>query len=135
MRRAVFDVNVFVAALLSPSGAPAQIVLQWTDGDVELIVSPLLLAELGRVARRPKFRELIDEADVAGLVDALVEDATVIADPPAESGLTADPGDDYLVALARAAAADCIVSGDAHLLELEDPRPPVLTPRAFLDRD
>ncbi len=47
-------------------------------------------------------------------------------------GLTADPDDDYLVALARAAGADYLVSGDRHLLELTDPEPPVLTPREFL---
>ncbi len=48
-------------------------------------------------------------------------------------GLTPDPKDDYLVALARSAAAHFLVSGDPHLTELVNPRPPVLTPRAFLD--
>jgi predicted nucleic acid-binding protein len=37
------------------------------------------------------------------------------------------------VALARAEGADAIVSGDKHLLELERPRPPVVTARAFVD--
>lgn len=44
-----------------------------------------------------------------------------------------DPADDYLVALARAEGADAIVSGDKHLLELERPRPPVVTAREFVD--
>ena len=60
--------------------------------------------------------------------------APLIKDPPEVSGLTPDPGDDYLVSLARAAGVDCLVSGDPHLTGLADPRPPVLTPRAFLDR-
>ena len=50
------------------------------------------------------------------------------------AGLTPDPGDDYLVALARAAKVHVLVSGDPHLSELKQARPPVLTPRAFLRR-
>ena len=46
--RAVLDVNVLIAALLSPTGAPAQIVSRWLGGEFELIVSGNLLAELER---------------------------------------------------------------------------------------
>jgi predicted nucleic acid-binding protein len=42
MQRVVLDVNVFVAAYLSPRGTTARIVTRWTEGDYELIVSPLL---------------------------------------------------------------------------------------------
>jgi len=54
------------------------------------------------------------------------------SDPEAQPGATPDPDDDYLVALAQAADADCIVSGDMHLTQLSDSRPTVLTPREFL---
>lgn len=57
------------------------------------------------------------------------------SDPSSEPGLTCDPKDDYLVALALASDADWIVSGDADLLELDTPDVPVLSPRAFLERD
>jgi uncharacterized protein len=60
--------------------------------------------------------------------------AAEIADPPRLAGVAPDPDDDYLVALARAASAHCLVSGDRHLTELVDPSPPVLTPRDFLSR-
>lgn len=43
------------------------------------------------------------------------------------------PDDDYLIALARIANADYLVSGDRHLLDLAEPNPPVLTSRQFLD--
>jgi predicted nucleic acid-binding protein len=56
-----------------------------------------------------------------------------IDDPAALLGASPDPDDDYLIALARAANADYLVSGDRHLLDLEAPDPPVLTPRQFLD--
>ena len=52
---------------------------------------------------------------------------------PSARPLSADPDDEYLVDLARAAEADVLVSGDAHLLELRD-RLPVMTPAEFLAR-
>jgi hypothetical protein len=66
-----------------------------------LIVSPLLLSELERVLSRPRFAVSIDRAQVDGLITGLMEDAVLVEDPPADPGLTLDPGDDYLVALAR----------------------------------
>jgi uncharacterized protein len=130
--RIVLDCNVLVSALLSPQGGPAQILDQWADGDFDLIVSPLLLAELEKVLSRPKFRASIDEVHIDALLTGLIEDAMLVDDPSTRSGLTLDPSDDYLVALAQKADAQYIVSGDAHLTQLTAPSPPVLTPREFL---
>lgn len=57
----------------------------------------------------------------------------LVDDPSSQPGLTPDPGDDYLVTLAQKADAQYIVSGDAHLTQLTDPSPPVLTPRELLE--
>ena len=46
--------------------------------------------------------------------------------------MTADPDDDYLVALAREAKADFLVSGDRHLREAGLPDVVVLSPAEFL---
>jgi len=133
--RIVLDCNVFVSALLSPDGTPAQILDRWANGDFELIVSQQLLAELERVLDRPKFAASIERAQVEGLLTGLMEDGLLVEDPPADPGLTPDPGDDYLVALARAAGAECIVSGDAHLRQLADAVPTVLSPAEFIERE
>ncbi len=63
-----------------------------------------------------------------------MEDGLLVEDPPADPGLTPDPGDDYLMALARAAGAQYIVSGDGHLRQLPDAVPPVLSPAEFIER-
>jgi predicted nucleic acid-binding protein len=42
--RAVLDPNILIAALLSPAGAPAQLVGRWLGGAFELVVSETLLA-------------------------------------------------------------------------------------------
>jgi uncharacterized protein len=72
-------------------------------------------------------------SDGAEAYVAMIERAAIHApDPAVERGLTPDPGDDYLVALARQAHANAIVSGDPHLTGLKKPVPPVLTPREAL---
>ena len=53
------------------------------------------------------------------------------AAPPGARPLSDDADDGYLLDLARAVAADGLVSGDAHLLDLRD-RLPVMTPAEFL---
>jgi putative PIN family toxin of toxin-antitoxin system len=134
MFRVVLDPGVLIAAVLSPKGAPAELLRHWLAGDYELVVSGKLLAEPKRVLLRPKFRKYLSEAEAIEYVDLFHRLATAVPDPPEIHGLTTDPGDDYLVNLARAAKINFLVSGDPHLTDLSDPWPPVLTPRAFLER-
>jgi len=130
--RAVLDPNVIVSALISPQGTPAKIFREWLQGGYDLVVSPLLLAELERVLGYPKLRERVSKVEVRELIELLRRGADLRADPsdtpPARS---ADPGDDYLIALAAASQA-VIVSGDRHLLSLSDALP-VYSPAQFLD--
>jgi putative PIN family toxin of toxin-antitoxin system len=119
--RVILDANVLVSAVISTAGPPREIVTAWVDGRLELIASPALLAELRDVLDRPRFRRWVSIATVTEFIDGLAEDAVIVDDPPGQAGLTADPDDDYLIALGRAAGADYLVSGDRHLLDLVDP--------------
>ena len=130
----MLDPGVLIAGLISADGAPRTLLIRWLAGDFELLASPALLDELERVLLRQKFRSYLSEAEVRSFVAVIRRLAIIFADPPATAGLTPDPHDDYLVALARAARANLIVSGDHHLLELPMPQPPVLSPRAFVAR-
>lgn len=132
--RAVLDPNVLVSAAISPVGPPRQILIAWVDGRFELIASPTLLDELRDVLARLKFGRWISVSVAAELVGGLAEGAMILDDPHERRATSPDPDDDYLIALARAARADYLVSGDRHLLALDDPDPPVLTPRRFLDQ-
>ncbi len=96
-------------------------------------MSPALLDELERTLARKKFRRYATEAEAREYVESLWRRAVVVEDPAdVPAGLTPDPGDDYLVALAREAEAHALVSGDPHLTGLEDARPRVLTPAELL---
>ena len=129
--RAVVDPGVLVSAAISRVGAPAQLLQAWRDGAFELVVSPLLLAELERVLAYPKVAQRVADDDAEAFA-ALVGTGAMRADPDRTTYVSAGPGDDYLVGLAEAADA-VLVSGDGHLLALA-PRLPVFTPREFLSR-
>jgi putative PIN family toxin of toxin-antitoxin system len=131
--RVVLDVNVLVSALLSPDGAPARILVAWVDGAFELVVSPLLLAELERVLAYPKISKRIPSDDANRFVTLIAEQALAVSDPDADPPVRSpDPGDDYLIALAAAADA-LLVSGDAHLVSLMRDSP-IHTPAQLADR-
>lgn len=129
--RAVLDPNVLVSALLSRSGAPAQLVRRWLAGEFELVVSEALLAELERALAYPKVRERVAAEETARFVSLLRDAAVLASDPPDPVRRSADPGDGYLLALAEEQRT-VLVSGDGHLLELAE-RFPVHSPRAFLE--
>ncbi len=128
----VIDPGILVAAAISPAGTPANILRAFRVRQFELVVSPALLAELQRVLLRPKFRHYIDEDQAVRYVDNLARSATLLPDAEVQPGVTPDPKDDYLVALARATNAQFLISGDAHLTGLPDPEPPVIAPATFL---
>jgi uncharacterized protein len=96
---------------------------------------PALLGEVAAVLGRDRLRRYlsIDEArrfvaDLAGVMTP-AEDP-----PPPHPAVCRDPDDDYLVALARAALVDALVTGDRDLLELEDIGVAVITPRELVER-
>lgn len=129
--RAVLDPNVLIAALISPKGSPARVLLAWRSGRFELLVSTLVLDELERALAYPKLRRRVSSDDAKAALAWLRQDATIRPDPSGEPPVHAvDPGDDYLIALAAAEKA-LLVSGDDHLLRLAGSIP-VQTPAAFL---
>jgi hypothetical protein len=103
------------------------------EGRVELVASPLLIAEVRDVLARPKFRSAVSAARADRFVEALTRDCLSVPDKPHPDAVSRDPEDDYLVALAREASAHILVSGDAHLLELDLPDLRIVSPREFLE--
>jgi putative PIN family toxin of toxin-antitoxin system len=131
--RAVLDPNVLVSALISPDGPSAGLLVEHRAGAFELVVSPRLLDELGDVLGREKFRRYVAATEVEEYLALLRREALLFEDPkPSGEALCDDPDDEYLIALARTAQVNALVSGDSHLLELVD-LIPVLTPREFLE--
>ncbi len=80
---------------------------------------------------RPRIRSHVEPDEAGAFIKLLRTTATVVADPTVVPKRASDPDDDYLLALAERAGA-LLVSGDRHLLALQD-RFPIHSPRAFLD--
>jgi uncharacterized protein len=119
LKRLVVDASTLVSGVASRpgGGAPWLILAALLDFDFEAIVCPRLIGEFRHALTNDYFRERFDSDDLAEIV-ANVEEAAIKYDDPQEiEALLRDPDDDYLVALAREAGADVIVTGDRDLLD------------------
>lgn len=54
MIRVVLDANVVASALINPQGMPAQVFDAWRAERFQVVLSPAILEEIGRVLRYPK---------------------------------------------------------------------------------
>lgn len=132
MPRVILDPNVLVSALITPHGASARLLVELRAGAFELVISPKLLGELDDVLRRPKFRQYVTEEEAAAFAELVHSEGSLFDDPPLPRvPLSEDPGDDYLLVLARASSAHILVSGDPHLLQLSRELP-IMAPAEFL---
>jgi putative PIN family toxin of toxin-antitoxin system len=123
---------VLVSAALSRSGTPAKLIEAARAGQLALVVSALLVGELDDVLGRERIVARLDPVALV-LLHRVLAEAPLVDDPEA-AAVSRDPTDDYLIALARTSAADCIISGDKDLVSLVGLEPPVLTPIQALAR-
>jgi putative PIN family toxin of toxin-antitoxin system len=120
--RVVLDANVIISAVISPRGSPARILRLWEGEEFELIISPPILEELERVIHYPRIQEKysLSEEYVGQFLQSVGSGATVV-DPAVElSVIEKDPSDDRYLECAVASEASYIVTGDGHLLDLEE---------------
>ena len=113
--RVVLDTNILICAFIFPGGPPEAAYRAVLDGRVELVTSPPLLAELGRV--------LVDkfgwEPPLGAEAVAQVARIAIVVRPEARVEVVVeDPDDDRVLEAAAAGEADVIVSGDRHPLRL-----------------
>jgi uncharacterized protein len=135
--RVVLDANVLVsAALARDPGAPSVGAFDaLLDGRIEVGGCPALLGEVAAVLGRDRLRRYLSIEEARRFATDLAGVVTLAADPPTPyPAVCRDPGDDYLVALARTAVVDALVTGDRDLLELDDIGVAVITLRELVDR-
>ncbi len=91
------------------------------NGNIALIISPVLLAELSEVLDRPKFRTALPRISTTPdkLLTGIQALAELVDPPPLTIAVSRDLDDDAVLALAIAAQAEMIVPGDTDLLVLD----------------
>jgi len=109
--RVVLDTNILLSALINPHGLPAELVAAWREQRFVLVSSVEQLVELGDVARRPALKARIIPATVGRFIRDLSRLAEVLHRLPVVER-SADPADNFLLAMAEAGKADYLVSGD-----------------------
>jgi putative PIN family toxin of toxin-antitoxin system len=134
--RVVLDTNVLMSAAINPKGTPAQVLAAWRDGAFALLVSQPILEELDRVSHYPKLVKYHQWPDqrIRNFIVDLKHLAILTPGKTQLSVIEEDPSDNRYLECAVEGKADCIVSGDQHLLELEEYQDVrIVNPRAFLD--
>lgn len=131
MIRIVLDTNVLVSGLLSGRAAPGQIVELITTGEIELACDARILAEYREVLARPELG--INQSDAEDVLQH-IEHAALRVDPKPWPEEVPDPDDEPFLAVAEAARADCLVTGNLRHFPAKVRRSVhVLSPRQLLD--
>jgi len=133
--RVILDTNALLAALISPYAPPDIIYRAWRARRFDLVTSATQLDELRRVSRYPKLKAILPAHRIATMVNNMHRAIVLeeLAELPPSYQLD-DPADAFLLAMAFAADADFLVTGDrkAGLLKLGHARRTrILTPSQF----
>lgn len=133
LKRVVLDTNVLISSLLF-AGISKRLAELWQSGVIELLASGSMIREYTRVLAYPKFK-LSEEESLSLLREEVLPFVTPVKVFKVLPIIKEDPSDDEFLACALAGKADAIISGDKHLLNLENYREiPILNVREFLEQ-
>jgi uncharacterized protein len=133
----VIDADCLISGVLAPSGAASTILDLWREGAFELVACPQVVAEVRKALRDPRisgrYSIALDEVDE--LCRRLEEDSIWLPDPiDPPRMVSADPGDDYLIQLAKDGRADALVTHDHHFDDVRVPGLEIMPPRIVVCR-
>ena len=130
MLRVVLDTSTVVSGIIG--GVSARVIdLLVEQRRFQAVFSDEILREYENVLRRPRFR--LPPERVNSLLAFFETHGLKVTPQNLVQVITDDPSDNKFLAAAKEAKADCVVSGDNHLLSLgkfEDI--PILNSRQFL---
>jgi putative PIN family toxin of toxin-antitoxin system len=133
VERLVIASNVWIAAMISPTGTARQLVDAVLDIGIDILMSESTFGELASRLDRPKFERYREPEAWNMFLSEVVELAIWHEDAGTANGISRDADDDKFLALAVTGQADAIISGDGDLLELVVHEGiPILTPAQFL---
>ena len=132
--RTVLDANIFVSALISARGTPAAIVRRWLTGEFDVLISEPIIDEILRVTAYEKLQKYERLRDTRVAFVQLLTKQAVWVEPEDRLQIgAADESDTRYIECAVTGAAQYVVSGDAHLLNVAEYQGiRIVSPAAFL---
>lgn len=116
MKRVVLDTNVLVSSVLG--GALETIMVKWLSGKFTLIASDGIINEYLDVLNRSKLH--LKRETIERITAYIVRHAEYVVPQEDIHFIESDPKDDKFLEAAIAGKAHIIVSGDKHLLDIEE---------------
>ena len=134
--KVVIDVNVWISGLLW-GGLPGNVIRLVRGGQLTSYISPELELELRTTVSRQKFQSRLQQrqqtAENLAAIASILSTRVKIAQ--ASNSELRDPKDEKILATAKAATAECLITGDQDLLILHPfSEIDILTPTQFLER-
>jgi hypothetical protein len=133
--RVVLDANIYVSSLINKQGNPKRILELWEQGEFEILTSEIIIEEIGRVLRYPRIarRHGCNEQAIRRFEELISSERMVVLPSIALDIVEEDESDNRYLECAAEGRAQFIISGDKHLLDLEDYRGiTILSPAAFI---
>ena len=130
MLKVVIDTNVFISAFYLPESRPARVVLLARRKTILNVISPPILKEVERIIKK---KLLWDNSKTQAAVRR-IRNFSEEVQPQERLAIIADDPDNRILECAVAGQADFIISGDHHLLDLENYQGiKIVTPARFLE--
>jgi putative PIN family toxin of toxin-antitoxin system len=127
--KAVFDTNVLIAAFLT-EGICAKLLIRARRRDFDMILCDGILQEFKRVLKKKFAASPHEMSEALIILSAAAQD--ILGQTDSIAPICRDPDDNLILACARDAAADYIVTGDEDLLVLKNYEGiSILNPREF----
>lgn len=114
--RVVIDTNVLISATFW-TGKPKQLLNKVRQGEVTFLTSMILLDELKEILMREDKPFKLSAEEAERIVTAM-RDLAEVVQTHSQVISCADEKDNRVLECAVDGAADCIITGDLHLLEL-----------------
>jgi uncharacterized protein len=130
MLKVVIDTNVFISAFYLPESRPANVVLLARRKTILNLISPQILKEVERIIKK---KLLWDNSKTQSAVRR-IKNFSEEVHPQERLAIIADDPDNRILECAVAGQADFIISGDHHLLDLENYQGiKIVNPARFLE--
>ena len=129
----VLDTNIIVSGLLRSQGSPAQVLALALAGAVQVCHTESILAEYADVLARPRFK--FDPDRVRDVMTKFARDGLAVEAGEFSDLNLPDPDDEPFLAVALAASADFLVTGNLSDYPPEQRRGcAVVSPAVFMEQ-